>query len=123
MNDLLGRRILIVDDESLIALHAEDLLTELGAIPVGPASTIEQAFAFINRGEFDAVLLDANLHGQSSQPIARRLAEDGIPFVIVTGYGKLPWLEAKAEVVAKPYGIDEIRTSLRAVLVETKSSP
>lgn len=111
MTGLGGKRVLVVDDESLIALHAEDLLIELGAIPVGPANSLEDALSHIDRGTCDAVLLDANLNGRSSEPVARRLALEGIPFVIVTGYGTLPWRE-DARVLSKPYNGEEIGNAL-----------
>lgn len=115
MIDLTGKRILIVDDESLIALHAEDILLELGAIPVGPSGSVEDALSHIDRRTCDAVLLDANLSGHSSEPIARRLTEEAIPFVIVTGYGKLPWQET-ARVISKPYSTAEIAKALREAI-------
>lgn len=116
MSILTGKRILIVDDESLIALHAEDLLIEMGAVPIGPAGSVEEALSHIAQGGCDAVLLDANLHGRSSEEVARRLERDRIPFVVVTGYGKIPWQQTSTPVLAKPYNGSEIGAALMDVL-------
>lgn len=91
-------------------------MTDLGAVPVGPACTIEEALTFIDAREFDAVLLDANLHNRSSEPVAQRLARESIPYVVVTGYNAISWQTAPAKLVAKPYTDLEIADALRAVL-------
>lgn len=91
MNDMItslaGLRILVVEDEGLIAMDIEDMLLDLTCEPVGPASTIEKAIDIIRSGtKLDGVVLDMNLHGQSAQPIVAELVSRGISFVLVTGY-------------------------------------
>ncbi|RXT56937.1 hypothetical protein B6S44_00335 [Bosea sp. Tri-44] len=83
------RRILVVEDEYLIAEYITVTLEDLGYVVVGPAPTVPAAIATIASERMDAVLLDANLAGTSSAPIAAELADRGIPFVVVTGYGTL----------------------------------
>lgn len=84
-----GLRILIVDDEFFVAVHLEEMLEELGCEVVGPVATIDDALTIIAAEHLDGVLLDANLNGVSSSPIAAALHARSIPFVVVTGYGKL----------------------------------
>ena len=84
-----GLRILIVDDEFLIAMNIEALVEDSGGQPVGPASDIPSALAIIKGEPLDGALLDANLNGASSEPIALALQAAAIPFVVITGYGRL----------------------------------
>jgi CheY-like chemotaxis protein len=84
-----GRRILVVEDEYLIAEHIALMLEDLGYEVVGPVPTVPEALEAIAAGTLDAVLLDANLGGTSSAPIATELAARRLPFVVVTGYGTL----------------------------------
>ena len=114
MNQLHGARVLVADDESLVAMFAEDMLISRGALPVGPAGTVAAAHALIDAGGFDAAILDVNLHGRSSEPIARQLTERKIPFVIVTGYGRVDWDGVTAPVLAKPYDEAAIVAALEA---------
>lgn len=88
MNNSLGHRarILIVEDEPLIALDLEGMLLDADFEVVDIAGTIEKALVFIEMGKMDAVLLDANLKGVSSAPAATALAERGVPFLVLSGY-------------------------------------
>lgn len=112
MNRLEGLRVLIIDDEALIALNAEDILLEHGAIPVGPASTLSEALAHVEKADFDAVLLDVNLNGRSSRPVAEKLATAQIPYVVVTGYGHLDWRDLAPIVLSKPYDAEAVCAAL-----------
>ncbi len=112
MNALEGKRVLVVDDEALIALFAEEMLLELGATPVGPAMSLEAATVLVEEGGFDAAILDVNLDGATSEVLARRLISDSIPFVIVTGYGRVDWEGVTAPILTKPYDVDAISKAL-----------
>lgn len=83
---LAGLRILVVEDEPLVAMLIEDLLIELGCAVIGPASTTKRGLALAATG-LDAALLDVNLGSEQSYPVAEMLASAGIPFAFVTGYG------------------------------------
>lgn len=86
MNRLLsGRRILVVEDESLILMMIESMLADLGCKSVTAASTVEKALALIETQVFDAAMLDVNLRGDSSRPVADALAARGMPFFFSTG--------------------------------------
>jgi CheY-like chemotaxis protein len=79
--------VLLVEDEALVAMLMRDILAELGFSVVGPYSRLADAAAAVKTNGFDAAVLDINLDGQSVYAIADVLAERGIPFVFVTGYG------------------------------------
>ena len=83
---LSGRRVLVVEDEMLILLKIEDALCDLGCQSVGAAVNLDQALALINAEAFDAALVDVNLDGIKSYPIADALAARGVPFAFSTGY-------------------------------------
>jgi CheY-like chemotaxis protein len=86
--ELTGRRILIVEDEVLIAMLLEDLLQDLGSEVVGPASNVSDALELTAREKPDAAVLDVNLGSERVYPVADALKQFGIPFVFATGYGQ-----------------------------------
>ena len=85
---LAGRRILIVEDDFFIAMDMADLLQSHGAEVLGPIGRVDQAVQFVteNVGGFDGVVLDMNLHGLKTYPVADALIRLGVPFVFTTGY-------------------------------------
>jgi CheY-like chemotaxis protein len=87
--ELSGMRILVVEDEPLLAMASEDLLADSGCTVAGPASSVKQGMQLIEREAIDGAILDINLKGEMVFPLADALAERSIPFVYVTGYGKL----------------------------------
>jgi CheY-like chemotaxis protein len=88
MNGLLaGRRILVVEDEMLVLANIEMALDEMGCTVISAAATIAEALALIDAQGFDAAMLDVNLNGEKSYPVADALARRDIPFVFSTGYG------------------------------------
>ncbi|TGN42985.1 response regulator [Paracoccus liaowanqingii] len=86
-------RVLIVEDEMLIAMDMEDMLAEMGFEVVGPAPCLERGMELARREAFDMAVLDINLAGRTSFPIADILRERGIPFLFATGYGVAGLLE------------------------------
>lgn len=86
---LSGVRLLVVEDEWMVAEHICMLLEDHGCTVYGPVATVEEALTIVEREAPDGVLLDANLNGDSSAPIAAVLHARSIPFVVVTGYGRL----------------------------------
>lgn len=82
---LSGRRILVVEDEFIILLMIEHMLKELGCESVTAAATIDKALALIDGNVFDAAMVDMNLKGQDSRPVADALAARGVPFMFCTG--------------------------------------
>jgi CheY-like chemotaxis protein len=86
MHPLSGRRVLLVEDEAIIALDLATLLTDLGAVVVGPAHSVANALELHNEGKIDCAVLDVNLDGEPVYPVARALETRHIPFVFVTAY-------------------------------------
>jgi CheY-like chemotaxis protein len=84
--DLAGLRVLIVEDEFLLAMELETLVEGGGCTAVGLASSVGQALALIDGEPPDVALLDVNLKGERATPIAAALMARGVPFVLITGY-------------------------------------
>ena len=117
MADLEGRRVLLVEDESLVAMLGEDMLLELGCM-VDVAMRLDQGLALARTGDLDLAVLDVNLGKSCSYPIADLLTERGIPFIFATGYGSAG-IEAPYRgipVLQKPYQMRPMATLLMAVL-------
>jgi CheY-like chemotaxis protein len=87
--ELSGMRILVAEDEILVAMTLADWLADLGCTVAGPVSSVEQGMRLIEQNSIDGAILDVNLRGEMVFPLADALAERSIPFVYVTGYGKL----------------------------------
>lgn len=112
------QRILLVEDEPLIAMMLEDFLEVLDKTLVGTADTVGAALALITAGGVDAAILDVNLRGgEQSWPIADALAEKGIPFVFATGGTQDGLIEAHRErpTLAKPFTMDGVAKALEAL--------
>ncbi|HET6805542.1 MAG TPA: response regulator [Frateuria sp.] len=87
VRDMVGRRILVVEDEFLLAYALVDMLEDRGAEVLGPTMSVDQALGLIEgTTRLDGALLDINLHGEISFAVADALAERGIPFTFATGY-------------------------------------
>jgi CheY-like chemotaxis protein len=84
---LSGRRILVVEDEMLIVMMIEGMLDDLGCKSVATAATVNQAVTLIEGQDFDAAMLDVNLKGSNSYPVADVLAARGVSFFFSTGNG------------------------------------
>ena len=113
-----GTRVLIVEDEAIIAMTAEDMVEDLGCTIAGIASNLAEALAHAEAGGFDVALLDINLHGENSMAVAELLAAKGTPFVFTTGYGTTgPGANfVGVPVLSKPYRTDQIGEAISQVL-------
>ena len=87
-NKIAGRRVLVVEDEMLIAMMVEDVLRALGCQIVGPVASVDQALKLALEETFDAALLDVTIRGGKVYPVANVLLARGIPFVFASGYGE-----------------------------------
>jgi CheY-like chemotaxis protein len=81
------RRVLLVEDEMMVAMLVEDMLADFGCHVVGPVGRIDEALAAAGAGGVDIAILDVNLNGKETYPVADALTAKGIPFVFATGYG------------------------------------
>lgn len=82
------RRVLIVEDESLVATMVEDYLLDVGYEVIGPAGTVDAALDLVEHVDFDVAVLDINLAGTRSYPVAEALEARGIPYLFLTGYDR-----------------------------------
>ena len=105
-----NRRILVIEDEALVAMLVEDALIDAGFSVIGPARSVAEAMSLLAREEPAAVVLDLNLGGETSLSVADALVARGIPFVVATGYGAagLPERHRGAPVLSKPYDPQEL---------------
>lgn len=111
-----GRRIIVLEDEVILAMQMEDMLARLGYRVVGPAGRIAEALALIEAGPVDGGILDLNLgRGQDSTPVAAALAARDVPFLFATGYGEkgLPAAHAGRPVLTKPFRQAELAGALQ----------
>ena len=98
-------RVLVVEDEMMVSMLIEDMLTDLGCQVVGPASRLDEAMELAASSELDCAVLDVNLGGQPIFPLADVLRERGRPFAFATGYGDagLREVDRGTPVLQKPF--------------------
>lgn len=112
------RKILVVEDEALIAMLIEDMLTELGYEVVGPAMRLQRALELAQAEHLDLAILDVNLANESSFPVAQQLARRGIPFIFATGYGSrgLEGQYREAVLLKKPFEMHQLEEAVAGAL-------
>lgn len=110
--------ILIVEDEPLIAMMLEDFLDSLGHHVHGTCDSVKCALDETEKGGFDLAILDVNLKGESVWPVATRLREKKVPFVIATGghVDPPPPEFNDAPIIEKPYTVDRVTPAIDAAL-------
>jgi DNA-binding response OmpR family regulator len=113
-------RILIVEDEPMIALNLEDLLVEAGYEVTCVAGKLEKALALIEGAGCDAAIVDANLAGVSASPAALALAARGLPFIVLSGYSpeQLRGAFPAALFMKKPYRADKLIHTLKSMVLK-----
>lgn len=113
-----GKRILVIEDEPIVAIALQDMIEELGYEVVGPAFRLTAARTLAETERLDAAILDVNMGDGNSYDVARFLRSRGVPYIFATGYGR-EGLEAGHEdvqVLQKPYRQDQVGRALDAVL-------
>lgn len=116
MNAWPGLRVLVVEDEPVVAMCLEDILDGLGCEPVGPAGRLAEGLVLAEREELGAAILDINLAGERSTPIAEALRRRGVPFAFASGYGAAPEGFETLPLIEKPYREADIHAALKALL-------
>lgn len=115
---LLGRHVLLVEDESLVLMLMEDLLLELGATKVVSAMRLDEATRLARRAEVDLAILDLNLAGLTSYPVAEIMRDRGVPIVFATGYGAIGHEEDWRAIptISKPVTAAALTEALRTAI-------
>lgn len=114
------KRVLVVDDEPLIAMDIVESLEENGCEIVGPATTLQRALSLVEKEKIDAALLDANLGGDSVDVLAEALVQRKIPFAFVSGYGRegLPEAYQQVALIKKPFQRQRLIDVVREMLTQ-----
>jgi len=115
-----GLRVLIVEDEALVALQLEDMLADFGCVIMGPASRVGQALDLLGQQTVDAAVLDLNVAGELVYPVADALQSRGLPYIFATGYGPagltVPY--RSRPVLQKPFLQSDLAKAMLASLTE-----
>lgn len=113
-----GTRVLIVEDEAIIAMTAEDMIEEMGCVVAKTASSLAEALDKVKGGDFDVALLDINLNGEASTEVAQLLIDRALPFIFTTGYGSGGPAAGFPDVpvVPKPYRASDLAAAICGVI-------
>jgi DNA-binding response OmpR family regulator len=115
---LSGKRVLVVEDEPFLAMDVADLLNDAGFDVIGPATTVADALALLDRSGCDVGVLDIHLGHEDSEPVALALKSIGTPFVVVSGNSQKhspPGFEG-APFLSKPISVSTLITLLRSIV-------
>jgi CheY-like chemotaxis protein len=117
-NPLAARRVLLVEDEPLVAMLIETALQQEGCIVLGPLERLAPALEAARSDVIDAAILDMDLAGENTRPVADALEARGIPFVFLTGYGAdgLPPDKPHWRALGKPFRLDALLGTLAALV-------
>jgi CheY-like chemotaxis protein len=113
-------RVLVVEDEMMVAMLVEDMLTDLGYEVVTVASGMNSAIEHAERTEFDLAILDLNLNGEKSYPVAEALRTRNVPFLFATGYGEgaLPENFRDVPTLQKPFVSGQLKYAIDSLVTE-----
>ena len=116
-SDLNGLKVLVVEDEMLVSMLVEDMLSDLGCTVVGPAAELEEAMTLATTADIDMALLDVNLGGKPIFPVADALKARGVPFAFASGYGEAGLSEDHrgAAVLQKPFREADLERALKSL--------
>jgi len=117
-NTVAGKRVLVVEDELMIRMLLEGMLTDLGHTVAAEAGGIEEAVALAKKGAFDVAVLDVNLNGHQVTPVAEILLERGVPFIFASGYGQRGVPEAYRAIptLQKPFQTDALAQAIETAV-------
>ena len=116
--ELSNRKVLVVEDEMMIAMLIEDMLDEFGCKLVGPATNVPRALELIGKESIDVAVLDLNLDGKDTYAIADALQRKSVPFIFATGYGSTGLRQeyGNRPVLQKPFPASDLETALTEAL-------
>ncbi len=114
---VLGKRVLVVEDEALVAMMVEDMLADFGAAEIRIAGNVPEALKLTQTWAFDAAIVDVDLNGARCTPIAEALRARSVPFAYATGYGEIGAdADAAAPILGKPYTAEQLAVVLEKLL-------
>ena len=113
-NMLCGLRVLLIEDDFMVALLLETMLTDLGHRVIGPFARLEKGLEMVEQEAIDLAVLDVNINGREVYPIAEALEARGVPFIFATGYGSvgLHPKYSRHPVLQKPYLREHLRMAI-----------
>ena len=116
--ELSNRKVLVVEDEMMIAMLIEDMLDEFGCKLVGPATNVPRALELIGKEKVDVAVLDLNLDGKDTYAIADALRQKNVPFIFATGYGSTGMRPEYGDrpVLQKPFQAKDLEIALADAL-------
>jgi len=119
-----GRRVLVVEDESMIRMLLEGMLSDIGYTMTAEAGALDEAMALAKQGQFDVAILDVNLHSEPITPVAEILTQRGLPFVFATGADLrgVPEAYRSHPTLQKPFRAEALERALQAVAPKPASA-
>ena len=119
-----GRRVLVVEDESMIRMLLDGMLSDLGYTMTAEAGALDEAMALAKQEEFDVAILDVNLHSEPITPVAEILTQRGLPFVFATGADLrgVPQAYRNHPILQKPFRVEALERALEAVAPKPASA-
>ncbi len=115
----MANRIILIEDEALIAADMEFAVLDAGYEVVGSARTVDEGLELLKTTACDGAVLDANLNGQSAKTIMEQLDEDAVPYIVVSGYtrSQIGFLNERTVLIGKPFRMSDLTTAIRENLV------
>jgi CheY-like chemotaxis protein len=116
IDETTSKRVLLVEDEAMIRMLLEGMLTDLGHTVAAEAGGIDQALALAKQGDFDIAILDVNLDGETITPVVEILIARGVPFVFASGYGErgVPEPYRGTPTLQKPFQVEALAEAIAA---------
>jgi CheY-like chemotaxis protein len=120
-----GLKILVVEDEFLVASLLQAMLESAGCAVSGPVSRVAEALDAVDHETYDAAVLDVNLGGERIDPVADALSRRNVPFMFVTGYGTaaLPGGYPERPRLSKPFRMDDLLATLSTIVRDPIAKP
>jgi CheY-like chemotaxis protein len=118
-----GKRVLVVEDELMIRMLLEGMLTDLGHTVAAEAGAIDEALTLAKQGEFDFAVLDVNLNNEPITPVVEVLIRRGVPFVFASGYGRrgVPEAYRQNPTLQKPFQVEALAQAIDAAFAKAAS--
>ena len=119
-----GRRVLVIEDESMIRMLLDGMLSDIGYTMTAEAGALDEAMALARQDDFDVAILDVNLHSEPITPVAEILTQRGLPFVFATGADLrgVPEAYRAHPILQKPFRVEELKRALQAAVPKPASA-